>query len=464
MDINLSKINKVHFIGIKGVAMSGLSVICKQRGMEVAGSDVAKEFITDKVLNQEGIYVFQEFNPKNLDWSPDLVVVGASWGEDNFEYAQALQKKIPIINESDLRGLLSKEKITIAVTGAHGKTTTTSLLSYIFTLAGLDPSYLIGTGLIPDLGINGHWGGGKYFIVEGDEYIKSKKERTPKFLDLSPDATIITNIEWEHVDVYKKVQDMEKVFKKLVKKTKSFVAACCDWQSVENVIGKNNDKVSTYGNKMCSKWRIGSYTQKLNESYFTVFKDNQVFGEFELRLLGRFNAINAIGCMIVALHYGIGIEVIHEAFKNFSGLERRMDTDHKKDITFIDDYGHHPTEVSETLHAIRDMYVKRNIICVFQPHTASRTLAFLHEFGKCFKDVDEVILLDIFTSAREKEIGITTQDVYETIKKYHPNVHYFGSMEDAAKNILSEIKPRDVVVTMGAGDVYKIKKYLMDNV
>ena len=219
-----------------------------------------------------------------------------------------------------------------------------------------------------------------------------------------------------------------------------------------------------YGNKMSAEWRLGSYVQKLNASYFSVFKDNKLFDEFELRLLGRFNALNAIACMAVALHYGIDLEVIKEAFRNFSGLERRMDTDHKKNITFVDDYGHHPTEVKETLHAVRDMYIKRNIICIFQPHTASRTLAFLDEFGKCFQDVDTVVLVDIFASAREKKIGVTTQDLYEKIKKYHPNVLYYGGIKEAAENVLPRLHARDVVVTMGAGDVYKIKKFLMDNI
>lgn len=463
-NVNLSHIKKAHFIGIKGVAMSGLSVICKQRGMEVGGSDVKEEFITDKVLRQEGIEVFQEFSKKNLEWNPDLVVVGASWDESNIEYNHALDMRIPILYESELRGLLSQEKITIAVTGVHGKTTTTSLLSYIFSCANLDPCYLIGTSMIPDLGVNGHWGNGKYFIVEGDEYIKSKKDRIPKFLDLLPDSTIITNIEWEHVDVYKTLNDMERVFSKLIGKTKNFVAACCDWPSVEKIIDTDDAKIVTYGNKMSSQWRLGSYTQRLNESYFTVFKDNRIFDEFELRLLGRFNALNAIACMIVALHYGLDLDVIKDAFKNFSGLERRMETDHKQDITFIDDYGHHPTEVCETLHALRDIYQKRNIICVFQPHTASRTLAFLDHFAKSFLDVDMVVLLDIFTSAREKGVGVTTKDLYDRIRKYHTNVVYFGGIEKTAVALLSIVKPRDVVITMGAGDVYKIKKFLMENV
>ena len=220
-EFNLSQYKKIHFVGVKGVAMSGLAVICKEKGHEVMGSDVDNEFITDKVLEEKEIAVFSGFYEKNLTWSPDLIVVGWSWDDQNIEVQSAKKQKIRIIMESDLRGALSREKTTIAITGVHGKSTTTALLSYIFTYADLKPSYLVGTAYIPDLGVNGHWDSGKYFIVEGDEYARSKTDLTPKFLDLEPDTTIITTLELEHVDIFKNVEDMEKVFEELIQKTKS---------------------------------------------------------------------------------------------------------------------------------------------------------------------------------------------------------------------------------------------------
>ena len=209
MELDLNKIKKIYFLGIKGVAMSGLAVICKKRGIEVAGSDVPEKFITDKILEREGILVFEGFFESNLDWNPDLVVIGASWGDSHPEIKEIEKRKIISISDSELRGILSKEKITIAVTGVHGKTTTTSLLSYLLVKANLDPSFLIGTGEVPSLGGNSFWGSGKHFVVEGDEYVRSQKDKIPKFLDLSPAISIITSIEWEHVDVFPDLKSIE---------------------------------------------------------------------------------------------------------------------------------------------------------------------------------------------------------------------------------------------------------------
>src|SRR3989344_431881 len=233
--MELDKIKSIYFIGIKGVAMTGLAVICKQRGIKVYGSDVPEKFITDKILNKAGIEVFEGFLADNLDVKPDLAVIGASWGDDNIEVAEAKLRSIPTVSDSEMRGLLSAEKKTIAVTGVHGKTTTTALLSYIFSQSGLEPSYLVGTGAVPDLGGNSAWQKGQHFIVEGDEYVRSKTDKTPKFLDLHADTSIITSLEWEHVDIYENLEAIEKVFKKLVEKTKTKIVACGDWPSIKKI-------------------------------------------------------------------------------------------------------------------------------------------------------------------------------------------------------------------------------------
>ncbi|MBI3290858.1 hypothetical protein HYZ76_01090, partial [Candidatus Falkowbacteria bacterium] len=209
MPLDLSKIKTIYFIGIKGVAMTGLAVICKRLGLKVSGSDVPEKFITDKILDREKIEVFENFSADNLKSKPDLVVIGASWDEKNIEVAEAARIKIPSISDSKFRGILSKMKRTIAVTGVHGKTTTTALLSFVFSRAGLEPSFLIGTGTVPDLKGNADWSGGKHFIVEGDEYIGDQKNRQPKFLDLDPAVSLITSLEWEHVDVFPDLESLE---------------------------------------------------------------------------------------------------------------------------------------------------------------------------------------------------------------------------------------------------------------
>lgn len=458
----LENYRKIYFVGIKGVALSGLAVMCREKGHEVTGSDTEKEFITDKILQEKEIPFFSGFRTKNLEWGPDMVVVGASWDESHEEVREARKKKIPIITESELRGIICGEKTTIAVTGVHGKSTTTALLSYIFSLAGLKPSYLVGTAYIPDLGVNGHWDEGKFFIVEGDEYVKSKTDSSPKFFDLSPDTSIITSIEWEHVDVYKNVQALEEVFEKLIQKTQSKVVACRDWKSVQKIIERHKEKAVTYGYSVESEWQISDFSQTLHFSKFFVKRKNKIFDEFELNLMGRFNALNALACVITALHYDISPEIIKAALRSFSGLERRMNISHVKEVTCIDDYAHHPTEVYETLHAIRNTYSKRNIVCIFQPHTASRTEAFLEGFSHAFADADTVVLVDTFASAREQGGGTSIQELFSAIKKHHPSVHYFGGIHKTANELRKRMKQRDVIITMGAGDVYKIKRLLFE--
>jgi len=461
MAINWLKIKKVYFIGIKGVAMSGLAVICKQRGLQVTGSDVAKKFITDKVLIAAGIEFFEGFAVNNLDWQPDLIVVGTSWGVDHVEVAEAKKRKLTVISDSELRGLLSSEKQTIAVTGVHGKTTTTSLLAYIFKIAGLKPSYLIGTGIVPVLGGNAAWNSGKYFIVEGDEYSRSREDKTPKFLDLTPETSIITSLEWEHVDIYENVEAVEKVFAQLIAKTKSLVVACGDWSGIKKIINQQKKSVVTYGLNKDNLWQAFDVQHSPAGMSFRVRKDGVELGQFTLKLFGQHHVLNALSCIIVALSADISLDNIRKAFSTFIGAERRFEVKEKGGITFVDDYGHHPTEIKTTLQAIRQRYQNRKIYCVFQSHTATRTRALLKDFAQSFDSVDKVFVVDIFTSAREASSGITAEQLVSAIKKYQPEVTYSGSIDQTINNLQDQIEPGLVVVTMGAGDVYTVRDELL---
>jgi UDP-N-acetylmuramate-alanine ligase len=314
MNISLNKINKIYFVGIKGVAMSGLAVICKKKGMDIAGSDVSEKFITDKILQKNEIKVFENFSPDNLDFNPDLAVVGASWSDDNVEVKEIKKRNIALITDSEMRGLLSREKETIAITGVHGKTTTTALMAYLFNQAGLDPSFLIGTGVVPDLGTNAYWSNrGNYFIVEGDEYVRSKKDQTPKFLDLDPTTTVITSLEWEHVDIYRDIEAIKKPFRKLIEKTKEMVVVCGDWPSIKEISVGFENKVVTYGFEKSNLWRAYDICQELDKTFFKVKKAEAEIGEFELKLHGEHNVLNALAVIIVGLSEGIRLKKINDA-------------------------------------------------------------------------------------------------------------------------------------------------------
>ncbi|OGY47858.1 MAG: UDP-N-acetylmuramate--L-alanine ligase [Candidatus Buchananbacteria bacterium RIFCSPHIGHO2_02_FULL_38_8] len=464
MSIDLTKIRKVYFIGIKGVAMSGLAVICKQRGLDVAGSDVSEKFITDKILTKQNILVFDDFSAKNLEWGPDLVVIGASWNEENPDVKEVKSRNILNISESELRGLLSQERETIAVTGVHGKTTTTALLSYLFTKANLNPSFLIGTGNIPDLGGNSKWSDGNHFIVEGDEYVRNQKQRTPKFLDLDPKISIITSVEWEHVDVYEDLAAIENAFLQLINKTKDLVVVCGDWPSIKKIIKGQERKVVTYGLEKGNLWQAYGVREEFNQTVFKVKKEEIEFGEFSLSLFGFHNVLNALACIIVCLKVGIELEQIRDSLKNFSGAERRFDISEREGIIFVDDYAHHPSEIKTTLKAVRHRYPNQQIYCVFQPHMASRTKALLKEFAKSFSDVNKVIFADIFASAREKVEDITSKTLTEETKKNHPDVVYGGDLNQAIEYLQDKIKDGMVLITMGAGDVYRVRDKLIDKI
>ena len=437
--------------------MSGLAVICRQRDMTVTGSDVTEKFITDKILAQASIEVFEEFDSKNLDWGPDLVVIGTSWGADNPEVKLVQEKNILHITDSELRGLLSAEKRTIAVTGVHGKTTTTALMAFVFGSAGLAPSFLIGTGTVPGLSSNAAWGQGKNFIVEGDEYSRSVQDHQPKFLDLKPVISIITSLEWEHVDVYKNLAAIENVFSQLVEKTEELVIACGDWPSVKKIIVGQEDKVATYGFGFDNLWQAYDVRQEFDGTIFKVKKEGVEVGEFEIKLFGRHNVLNALAVIIAGLKEGIKIDQIQSGLKNFTGAERRFDVSEKDGIIFVDDYGHHPSEIKTTLEAVRHRYPEKIIYCVFQPHMASRTKALLEGFAQSFAAVDKVVLADIFASAREKAEAITSKDLAMAIKKYHQDVVYAGDLNQTIEYLQNLIKPGMVLVTMGAGDVYRVR-------
>ncbi|MDX9893304.1 MAG: UDP-N-acetylmuramate--L-alanine ligase [Patescibacteria group bacterium] len=457
----MSKIKKVYFIGIKGVAMSGLAVICKQRGLEVCGSDVSEKFITDKILTKHDIEVVEEFLPQNLDCNPDLVVIGTSWGAENIEVAESQNRGLLTISDSELRGILSLEKRTIAVTGVHGKTTTTAMIAHVFNYAGLRPSFLVGTGTVPDLQGNAAWSNGQHFIVEGDEYVRSKQEKVAKFLDLTPAISVITSLEWEHVDVYPDLATLESAFGLLVDKTRDLVVACGDWPSVKKIFSDKSKPTIRYGFEDGNDFIAYDLDEGFDQTSFKLKNANQDLGSFTINLFGRHNVLNAVAAILVGRQEGIALPKIEQALKTFHGTERRFDISQKNDMVFVDDYGHHPTEIKTTLQAVRHRYPTKKIWCVFQPHMVSRTKALLADFSQSFGDVDRVIFADIFASAREQGQDFTSRDLADVTRQYHQDVVYVGDLNETINYLRKNLPDQVVLVTMGAGDVYRVRDKLM---
>lgn len=466
MGFNFTNYKKIHFIGIHGVGASGVALICREMGKMVKGSDKPRSEIYGnkaELFQKKGIEVFYGFDKENLQWDPDVVVAAMSFSADNPELTEARRRNIPIVFESELRGELMKNKRGIAISGVHGKTTTTALLSYIFSKADKDPTFLIGTDNIFNLGTHAHFGRGEYVIIEADEYQKSKEDITPKMLDLKPKIVITTSVEWEHVDMYADEAAIENAFFQLVNKIPSdgYWVACYDWLGVRRIAQKTSVAIHTYGFSPHAAWRVGKITQEPEGMSFDVIRNGQYFDTFHVKLFGKHNALNALACIIVALQEEISLDNIKDSLKNFLGTGRRFEIIEKNDIIFIDDYAHHPTEIKATLEAARERYPQKEIWCVYQPHMASRTYHMRQEIARSFKDCNKLILTDIFASARENTGLINTSELFEEMIRYHNDVVYPGSLKDTAKYLKFKVKPGDVLITMGAGDVYKVRDELL---
>ncbi|PIS05609.1 MAG: UDP-N-acetylmuramate--L-alanine ligase [Candidatus Buchananbacteria bacterium CG10_big_fil_rev_8_21_14_0_10_42_9] len=459
--IDFKKVRRVYFIGIKGVAMAGLAIILKQRKFIVSGSDTGDVFVTDKLLKKNNIKFNKKFDPINIDtFNPDLVVVGTSFSQKNLETLYAQKKKIPILLDSELRGILSKSKKTIAVSGMHGKTTITAWLSYIFNKSQRQPSYLIGAAGVIGLTTPAAWDTGDYFIVEADEYVKSQKEKVAKFLDLQSDITIISGIEWEHVDVYKDIGAVKKMFAQLInqtKKNKGKIVACLDSPAVRSLV-KGRQDIESYGYSRDARWKAYDLDYNGHVTSFDVLLSGKKIGRYEISLMGEHNVLNALACIVVCKLCRIPEVKIKRLLRQFKGVERRFQVQYKKKIIFVDDYGHHPTEIRATLRAIQQKYYDRFIWCVFQSHTISRTKALLPKFAKAFFYSDKVLVTDIFESAREKNLKFKAPSLARAILRTGQKVEYTGNLEQTTQYLRANVKAGDVVVTMGAGDIYKLIK------
>lgn len=440
--------------------MTGLAILAKSKGWEVTGSDINEVFITDEILKRNGINWSVGFSEKNLSVKPDLVIVtGAHGGLNNIEAKFAVRSGIKTIMQGQAVGLFMEGYKQISVAGSHGKTTTSALIAAILEKAGLDPSFAIGCADIPILGTSAKYGKGEYFVAEADEYATCPNyDSTPKFLWQNPDIAVITNIEYDHPDIYKDLDDIKLAYKKFIAKLsfKGLLIACLDNKNVASLIN-NMPNVITYGMSPSAKWRVDKVNSSFPSTSFWVSFQNRQVGNFRLAIPGVHNAVNALASIIVAVEAGVSIEKIQRILPLFSGTKRRFEFIMEKNgIKIYDDYAHHPTEIKSTLKAAKDWFPQNRIIVIFQPHTYSRTKALFKEFSLSFKDADVVIITDIYSSAREKETyGISSQTLVEETSKNHPRVLYLKGEQEVVNYVQKYAKVGDVIITMGAGDVYK---------
>lgn len=445
---------KVHFIGIGGISMSGLAFICLNLGYEVSGSDSTSSYMTDK-LADSGAKIFLGHSASNIDPSYDLVVYTAAIRPDNEELLSAKYKQIKTIDRAHFLGdLMKKYDNSIAISGTHGKTSTTSMLSTIYNYAQLDPTILVG-GNLSVINGNVQVGDSEYFITEACEYVDS-------FLSFYPKYEIILNIEADHLDYFKDINHIINSFERFASNLKpnGKIIANGDDLNVREALS-NFDNVIYFGETQHNDFII--YDIDLNNS-FTSFKlknSNDDLGEFKIQTHGIHNVFNSASAIICAYIDNLDLEVIKNAIWAYNGVGRRFEfKGEKSGIRIYDDYAHHPSEIKATLSAIKPIE-KNNLFVVFQPHTFTRTKLLLEEFSSSFQECDCIIISDIYAS-REKDTGlIHSKALVDKIKEHRGNVHYLGSFDEILEFLTKKLSKNDILVTMGAGNINQLAEKLI---
>ena len=430
-----------HLVGIKGVAMTALTQCLLDLGKQVTGSDVEEDFVTKHLLDTFHVPVKIGFHANNISEQTNYVVyTGAHQGKENPEVIEAIKRGIPVLSHAEALGLLMHHKRGVAVCGVGGKTTTTAMLAWILELASQHPSYAIGVGNVANLQRTGAYHTeSEWFIVEADEYATDPgHDNTPRFMHLNPEIIICTRVAYDHPDIYPSFEATQDAYLKFFAKLP---------QNGTLVIPE--EVVHLFGERL-------TILQK--EKGFSVLTFAQPDPAIDLKIPGEYNRMNAQAALLAAKHIKIPQEQVLAALAQFSGTMRRFE--HLGSVGSIeryDDYAHHPDEITAVLRSLKEKYPKSTKIVLFQPHTYSRTLSLLNEFSQCFTDADQVYLLDIFASAREKENpGVSSDMLAELMKKQGKQAENLKTLPLAAEKLNATLKPGDVFITLGAGDVYHV--------
>jgi UDP-N-acetylmuramate: L-alanyl-gamma-D-glutamyl-meso-diaminopimelate ligase len=453
----------IHLIGICGTAMASLAGMLKQRGFHVTGSDAAAYPPMSDFLRELGIPVAQPFDTKNLDPRPDLVVVGNAMSRGNAELEHLLDQRIPFCSLPQLlhdEFLIGKEVLVVA--GTHGKTTTTSMLAWIFHSAGLDPSFLIG-GIAENFGSSFHLGEGKHFILEGDEYDTAFFDKGPKFLHYFPDSIILTSVEFDHADIYKDLDAVETAFKRLVNliPRRGRIVAFDTGDSVERCIAKAFCPVERYGSKTVNGWKITDLRFDPDRTSWLVLKDAEAWGGFESPLAGEYNVWNATAAAALAFAYGVSIAEIKIALKTFKSVKRRLEVKAQVNgVTIIDDFAHHPTAIAGTLKALRGRYPDARLWAILEPRSNTlRRRVLQADLARSLALADEVIVAGVFRSdAVPENERLELPALAAEIENNGRHARLLADADAIVQTVAPEMRSGDVVAILsngGFGGIYE---------
>ncbi len=450
---------RIHFVGIGGIGMSALAKILLEGGYQVSGSDLKLSPITAR-LEEMGARVFEGHRPEHVEGA-ELIVATSAAREDNTEIVAGRARGIPVIKGSEMLGRMMEGKMSICVAGTHGKTTTTAMIAKTLADAGLDPTFVVG-GEVLDLGSNGRLGRGPHFVAEADEYDR-------RFLDLTPHIAVVTNIEADHLDYYGTFDALVEGFRAFVDRLPpdGALVACWDDPQARRLAkmvrrrNGNGPQVVTYGLERPGQWWATDVRQNGNGGHdFVVWHLGRRTGAFSLRVPGRHNVANALAALAVADLLDLNLEQVGQSLATYSGTHRRFEVKGKVGgVTVVDDYAHHPTEIRTTLVAARERFPSRDLWVVFQPHTYSRTKHLMAEFAEALTLADHVVVTEVYAAREHDTLGVSGADIVARME--HPDARFVPQLDAAARDVAARMKPGDVLLTLGAGDVWQVGETVM---
>jgi len=456
-----AKIQRIHFVGIGGIGMSGIAEVLLNLGYKISGSDLKTSPVTQRLASL-GATIFEGHTPENVIGA-EVVVVSSAITPDNPECTEARNLHIPVIRRAEMLAELMRLKYGVAIAGMHGKTTTTSMVAAVLAAGGLDPTVVVG-GRVDAMGSNARLGRSQYLVAEADESDRS-------FLKLSPILAVVTNVDREHMDCYRDMRDVKRTFLDFMSRVPFYgtVVLCNDDPVLRRLMPQVQRRVMTYGTRRGSDFHIKLAACELNAgehhplSRFQVNYRGKGLGEFTLRIPGTHNLLNATAAIAVGIGLDVSLEHIRTALDNFRGVDRRFQLrGTTAGVSVIDDYGHHPTEIRATLAAARQCGYRR-IHVIFQPHRYSRTQLLLDEFAKAFQEADSIFVLEIYGASEKPIEGITGESLARRIQELGgQEARYVRSFAEAAEAVSTLADEGDMILTLGAGSVFQLGPMILE--
>jgi UDP-N-acetylmuramate--alanine ligase len=449
------KIQKIHFVGIGGIGMSGIAEVLINLGYQVSGSDLKESDITRRLAALGGTIAYGH-RVENLA-EVDVVVTSTAVNKINPEVQEANRRKIPVIPRAEMLAELMRMKYGVAIAGTHGKTTTTSMVATVLSHGGIDPTVVIG-GRLDSIGSNAKLGQGEFLVAEADESDGS-------FLKLSPTIAVVTNVDEDHLDYYRDLDEIRATFMDFINKVPFYglVVLCLDDENLQGMIPGVKKRLVTYGLTSQADFQATNLEHTADRTSFLVHYRGEALGRVSIRMPGRHNVLNALAAVAVGMELDMPFAAIAEGFRDFGGVQRRFQVKGEvQGVMVVDDYGHHPAEIKATLAAARGGWSRR-VVAIFQPHRYSRTEALFNDFVTAFYQADHIAVMDIYSAGEEPRPGVTAEKLADGISGHgHKSCCYTGDTEATIEHLQAVVQPGDIVITLGAGNVWQVGDGLLE--